>query len=434
MGKDLGETKMLLSEFLKGLKDSKYLQTKDAGIIEDAEKFEETKHARGGKGTSKGGQFVSKGQGGGGSQSSKKEKSKKKEVAPKEEKKMSKQQKFKSVMKESMKAASKTQFKGLGKKVQKYIALVQEHPHHYDKDILKEAMHIILHPDKYDKEDAAVTKENIGEDIEMIKEDLADEKESFNETKIAIKNLEKKVKEVKKSEFGKTKQGKNLLKQAEKMLATPENQYYKLDEYDIEELEDELAKWLEEEDDDEEEEKKVETGGKNIKVYKNVYEYFKGVKDTGKEHFDNPKQKEWEKAIKRDDELHYLMDSWKSHGGTDWQDGKKLKEMFDKAPPFNGTVFRGIDVTLKVENFKVGRTFTFKKHASTSRKKDTAIDFMESEDSGTLFRIDLKRGAAIERISGFGEEKEVVAKKGTKIKITSSFKHGNFMVIEGKEI
>lgn len=99
---------------------------------------------------------------------------------------------------------------------------------------------------------------------------------------------------------------------------------------------------------------------------------------------------------------------------------KEFNEALDKAPKFEGTVYRGLKIPTSSKFYEpyttVGAEIEFKTSQSCSRSPVKAAGFSAGN---IMLRIKMKTGAWIEDISNFKYEKEVVARKDTKYRVLS---------------
>lgn len=114
---------------------------------------------------------------------------------------------------------------------------------------------------------------------------------------------------------------------------------------------------------------------------------------------------------------------------------KVMNSGLDKLESYNGTVYRGSDLSPKVINqykkaAETGEPYTENYYLSTSKYRDTAFE------RNTIYEIKSKNGKQIEELSYFSQEKEVLFKEGTQFRIKSVYfdENINRNVIEMEEI
>jgi lambda family phage portal protein len=165
-------------------------------------------------------------------------------------------------------------------------------------------------------------------------------------------------------------------------------------------------------------------------------EYIKGEKTQGDSHFNKSSQKKWEKTIKKDfPDAKDFISSW-SEGFTKDKEAQDFMAGIAKgAPKYSGTIYRGIDGN-QFAQAKIGKTLEIKKFAPATRDPKVAAEYASDdgkEASGTLLKVKVKNGIAIENLSTFRKEKEVVLPRG-KYRVNNIYKKGKFKAIEIEEI
>jgi len=154
----------------------------------------------------------------------------------------------------------------------------------------------------------------------------------------------------------------------------------------------------------------------------------RGAKRSGDDQVNSPAQRAWEARVKNDEASSLVLEDWLGRGvGARVSPvlGRKIAAMMATAPKFKGTVFRAIDKPLPPP--KVGAVFTIKGPVSTTRAPRLVEEFMGlmerqpyadpnrplTQATGTLFKMDVKRGMSVERFSAFKtKEREIVARQG----------------------
>ena len=109
---------------------------------------------------------------------------------------------------------------------------------------------------------------------------------------------------------------------------------------------------------------------------------------------------------------------------------KGLNASLDKIASTQGTFERGMKLkqgsrTEKLVNSllnNVGKNITMTTFLSTSSEKSTAKSFGTGAGTPVLFTVKGKNGKSVEKLSGYGSEKEFVFKAGTKFKVNSAVK------------
>lgn len=113
---------------------------------------------------------------------------------------------------------------------------------------------------------------------------------------------------------------------------------------------------------------------------------------------------------------------------------KVMNSGLDKLESYNGTVYRGSDLSPKVINqykkaAETGEPYTENYYLSTSKDRE------KSFDRNTKYKILSKTGKQIEELSYFSQEKEVLFKEGTQFKILKVYvDEQGFNRIEMEEI
>lgn len=116
---------------------------------------------------------------------------------------------------------------------------------------------------------------------------------------------------------------------------------------------------------------------------------------------------------------------------------KLIDEVVYKSPKYEGTVYRGINVSesyLAAVKSNIGGTINMGGHgpASWSSKKSVAEDFASHGDHYVkmVFKMENKRGASITNVSKFGQsEGEVLHKSNESCTIKSVRKQGFYYVV-----
>lgn len=114
---------------------------------------------------------------------------------------------------------------------------------------------------------------------------------------------------------------------------------------------------------------------------------------------------------------------------------KIMNSGLDKLESYNGTVYRGADLSPEVINkykkaAETGEPYTENYYLSTSKSEKRAFE------RNTIYEIKSKNGKQIEELSYFSHEKEVLFKEGTQFKILKVYVDENINrnVIEMEEI
>lgn len=201
-------------------------------------------------------------------------------------------------------------------------------------------------------------------------------------------------------------------------------------------------------------------------------EAIKGEKRSGDDFLKSPEQKIWEKSVSKEDRAviaDYTQDTVLSddpHYTEYTQTRDKVEQIVANAPKFEGTVWRG-SISNTFEGAKPGDVITMSHIDSASRDPKIATNFLSSSgtslselnpatgkyewhdsvtdkwskkievNQGTLLKIDVKSGAAIERFSAVhedaGNEREVIIPKG-RYEVVHASHEGNFHFIHLKEL
>lgn len=132
--------------------------------------------------------------------------------------------------------------------------------------------------------------------------------------------------------------------------------------------------------------------------------------------------------LERDGSDLEFIQNWTDDAGESWQQ-ERMAQVFRDAPKFSGIVYRG-DSVGRFGNAKVGQTVRLTAFVPSSRNPNVASGFADK----ILLRVKLKRGMAIERISNFKSEKEVVMPPGRyKINRIYRTKYDRVRIIEMRQ-
>lgn len=140
-----------------------------------------------------------------------------------------------------------------------------------------------------------------------------------------------------------------------------------------------------------------------------------------------------ESVLRGDKTVEQIVNEKSVHGGKDLTKyvesqvkyAKQFNETLDKAPKFDGEVYRGMRISEDSKYYSdyttVGNEFEFTGSQSSSRSNEKAA----SSFSGgkMLMHIKQSNGALIEELSGLSSEKEVVLRHGTKYRVTAVYKN-----------
>ena len=101
-----------------------------------------------------------------------------------------------------------------------------------------------------------------------------------------------------------------------------------------------------------------------------------------------------------------------------------FQNALEKAPRFEGTVWRGIRVTHPeklIQQIKASDVVTMEQTSSASVKQGIAEEFASKEgiSKGFLFKFESKSGVPVWEVSSFPHEQEVIIPKGSKFKFLS---------------
>lgn len=144
------------------------------------------------------------------------------------------------------------------------------------------------------------------------------------------------------------------------------------------------------------------------------------------------KREEWTKGLKSSEKQ--AIKSWSESGyhsirkdeaaGKETELTKNFHAALAKAPKFEGTTYRGINVAKGTPAHALfttpGATVSFDSSASTSRSLDKAHGF---SNGSIVMRIKGKSGVSMEHISSYSTEKEIIMPKGTKYKVVNVAKN-----------
>lgn len=118
---------------------------------------------------------------------------------------------------------------------------------------------------------------------------------------------------------------------------------------------------------------------------------------------------------------------------------KLLMSALNKLPTQRLTVYRGVNKNIS-EDFKEGTQFVWSSATSCTRDASIAPYFANnSNETGTLFQIDVNNGRDISSFSEFPKEEEVLIRPGTKFLVTKgpmlyTLYNKNIYVIHLKEV
>jgi hypothetical protein len=159
---------------------------------------------------------------------------------------------------------------------------------------------------------------------------------------------------------------------------------------------------------------------------------------------DEQKTENWQKFVNSYTRNGYSVNKNIVDGSLNANDIKYIKGLnasLDKIPSTEGTFERGMRVTSGSRTEKLvnlllnnkGKNITMTTFLSTTSDKTTAKNF-SGTTAGTpaLFTVKGKNGKSVEKLSGYGSEKEFVFKAGTKFKVNSAVKV--FDAAYGKEV
>lgn len=104
---------------------------------------------------------------------------------------------------------------------------------------------------------------------------------------------------------------------------------------------------------------------------------------------------------------------------------KIIENTLKTAPKYDGEVYRGVEFTKQsnynsfISDLKIGNTYSDKGFLSTSLDKSVAFENMRRDQTQKiLFNIKSKNGVPIEKVSFYGEEKEVLFNKNSNFKVS----------------
>lgn len=110
--------------------------------------------------------------------------------------------------------------------------------------------------------------------------------------------------------------------------------------------------------------------------------------------------------------------------GKETETTKAFHSALASAPKFEGTTYRGINVPTSSDAYKMfttpGAEVKFDSSASTSRSAKQAASFAQGS---IVMRIKGKSGVAMEHLSSYKHEKEIIMPHGTKYKVVSVAKN-----------
>ena len=159
---------------------------------------------------------------------------------------------------------------------------------------------------------------------------------------------------------------------------------------------------------------------------------------------DEQKTENWQKFVNSYTRNGYSVNKNIVDGNLNANDIKYIKGLnasLDKIASTQGTFERGMRVTSGSRTEKLvnlllnneGKNITMTTFLSTTSDKTTAKNF-SGTNAGTpaIFTVKGKNGKSVEKLSGYGSEKEFVFKSGTKFKVNSAVKV--FDAAYGKEV
>jgi hypothetical protein len=176
--------------------------------------------------------------------------------------------------------------------------------------------------------------------------------------------------------------------------------------------------------------------------YPTVKSFLEGRGRKGDAQLNKKVQKDWEKKLKKNyrdnpfdnDDHASIIDSWggSAHG---MYIAKQMTKVMADAPKYRGIVYRGSE-SHPFKNVKAGQTINLKRPVPSSRDPHQSREFVGSnsqgQDKGTFMRVQVRTGVAIERLSGWKSEREVVMPAG-RYKVVKAHIGKNLHIIELKE-